>query len=337
MVGVHGRGVRTTVTYGGLLVLLVVAAVASLAVGHGDLADLKLRGVLLELRAARFGAAFLAGAALAMAGVMVQGLFRNPLASPDVLGTGAASALGGRLAILLPRVLGGSAVVAAVPPEMLLPLGCIVGALAGLGVLLLVMRVRDDIVVMLLVGFLLTSIFGSLASFVMSVVQDRWELARAMLIFVLGDVSGVGPRQLGMALPLVLGAGVAAWLWGRSLDLMLSGEEEAASLGVDVVAVRRWIVVWTALLTGAAVSLGGNLGFVGLVVPHVLRSFVGASHRRLLPASALAGGIFVVACDIVSRAIPARADVPLGVITGLVGAPVFLFLLLRMRRQIHNV
>jgi iron complex transport system permease protein len=118
---------------------------------------------------------------------------------------------------------------------------------------------------------------------------------------------------------------------------MLSGEEEAASLGVDVPAVRVWTVVWTSVLTGAAVSIGGNVGFVGLIVPHALRPFVGVEHRKLVPAAALAGGAFVVVCDVVSRALPTRSEVPLGVVTGLLGAPVFLSLLLRVARGEEHV
>ena len=125
----------------------------------------------------------------------------------------------------------------------------------------------------------------------------------------------------------------AAWAWGRELDLFLSGEDEAASLGVDVPRVRRWVVVWAATLTAAAVALGGNVTFVGLVVPHALRPLFGVTHRRLVPAAAFAGGVFVVACDVLARLAPGPAELPLGVVTGLVGAPVFLSLLIRAGRE----
>jgi iron complex transport system permease protein len=118
--------------------------------------------------------------------------------------------------------------------------------------------------------------------------------------------------------------------------LLLSGEDEAASLGVDVHAARRWTVIWSAALTGAAVSLGGNIGFVGLVVPHGLRTLLGAEHRRLIPAAAIGGAAFVVACDVLARAIPARTELPLGVITGLIGAPIFLVLLLKTWRGVGS-
>jgi iron complex transport system permease protein len=217
---------------------------------------------------------------------------------------------------------------------MFLPLGCVAGALAALLLLLLVHRAGDDLVVLLLSGFLLSALFVALGGFVTSLAQERWELARAMIAFALGDVSGAGLRHVALALPLVLCGGIAAFLWARPLDMMLSGEEEAASLGVDVRAVRRWCIVWTAILTAAAVSIGGSIGFVGLVVPHALRPFVGVAHRRLVPAAVLLGGSFLVLCDALSRSVPARTELPLGVITGLIGAPAFLWLLLRTRREV---
>lgn len=322
--------------YAGLIAAALAAGALSLSVGHGDLSDASLRDAFLRLRAQRFGAAFLAGTALAVAGVLVQGLFRNPLASPSVIGTSAGASLGGRVALLATQWALASGVVPWLPPEVLLPAGCILGALGALGALFVVAEVRDDLVVLLLTGFLLSALFISLEGFVTSLAQERWELSRAVLSFALGDVSGVGARQLWLALPLVLiGCGLA-WSWAVPLDLMLTGEDEAKSLGAEVALIRRWVVVWTAILTAAAVSIGGNVGFVGLVVPHALRPIVGLTHRRLIPAAALGGGIFVVCCDVLCRVLPGRSEIPLGVITGLVGAPTFLWLLLKYRRESYS-
>lgn len=320
----------------GLLTLAVVTCALSLAIGHGDLADPSLRDVFLRLRGARMGGAFLAGSALAVAGVLVQGLFRNPLASPSVIGTSAGASLGARIALLGTQWWLLSGRVPWLAPELLLPLGAVLGALGALALLFVVAEVKDDIVVLLLTGFLLSALFVSVEGFVTSLAQERWELSRAVLSFALGDVSGVGPRQLWLALPLVSVGVALAWSWSGPLDLMLSGEEEAASLGADVQVVRRWVVVWTAILTAAAVAIGGNVGFVGLIVPHALRRFVGIQHRRLIPAAALGGGTFVVACDVLSRVLPGRSEVPLGVITGILGAPTFLWLLLKHRRESYS-
>lgn len=319
-----------------LIVLATAVCAASLLVGPGDLADPTLASTFLVLRLARLQAAFLAGAALAVGGVIVQGLFKNPLASPSLLGTTAGADLGGKLCLLVFDLLLGARLTRHVSAEMLLPVGCVVGAVAALLILLVIHRASDDIVFVLLTGFLLTSLFGSLSAFVTTLASARPELARAMIAFGLGDVSGVGLWRSALALPLVLAGVVAAFLWARPLDLMLSGREEAAALGVNVAHVRWASVVWTAVLTAAAVSVGGSVTFVGLIVPHALRPLVGVQHRRLIPASALMGGTFLVACDMLTRSAPFGSEIPLGVVTGLIGAPLFLLLLLRHRRELEH-
>jgi iron complex transport system permease protein len=185
----------------------------------------------------------------------------------------------------------------------------------------------------LLVGVIMSALFASLSAFFISFSQDALGLGRAMVAFSLGGVDGKGVRHLALAAPLILAGGLAAWSWGGSLDLMLSGEEEAASMGVDVAAVRRWTLAWTAVVTAAAVAVGGGVAFVGLVVPHALRPFTGVEHRRLIPAAAIGGAAFLVWCDDLARALPAVGEIPLGVITGLIGAPVFLVLLLKAKRE----
>jgi iron complex transport system permease protein len=319
-----------------LAVTVVCAAALGLLAGHGDLGDAAARAVYLELRGVRILVAGLAGAALAVAGVLMQGLFRNPLASPSVLGTTAGAALGGQLVLMLHGAIAAS-LPAWVAPEMALPVGCLLGAGAALAILLAVIRRTlaqggDTLVIVLLVGFILASALASVAAFVTWLGQERWELGRAMVAFTLGGVDGKGLRHAALAVPLVLGGIVAGWLWGRSLDLLLAGEDEAAALGVDVPAARRWILAWTAILTGAATAIGGGVAFVGLIVPHLLRPFAGVEHRRLIPAAALGGAAFLIACDALCRVTPG-AELPLGVVTGLIGAPVFAWLLIRAGRE----
>jgi iron complex transport system permease protein len=326
--GVHGRLIGT---YAVLVLGLVAVAILALFVGAGDLADANLRSVYLELRATRLAAALLAGAALAVGGVVVQGIFRNPLASPSILGTTAGATFGGQCALLLHGALAGA--LPSVAPEMVLPIGCVVGALASLGLLLLFVRRGADLVTLLLIGFVLTSLLLAAGSFVTSLAQEHHELGRAIVAFTLGGVAGAGWAHVRLAIPLIVIASIASFWWGRSLDLLLSGEEEAATLGVDVTSARRWTIVWVGILTAAAVALGGNIAFVGLVVPHALRPIVGAEHRRLIPASLLAGAAFLGACDLLTRVVPSQTEIPLGVVTGLIGGPLFLFLLLRSRRE----
>ena len=315
-----------------LLVLLLATAAAALLFGHADVADESVRDAVLSLRGYRLCAAMLTGASLAVAGVVVQGLFRNPLASPSILGTTAGAAFGGQAAMMLYQLVLVGVLPTTVLPQMFLPVGCLLGALLALSILLAIARTHGDLVLLLLTGFILSSLFLGLGNFLMSMAQEKWELGRAMVAFVLGGLSGTGADQVWMALPLATFGIVAGFFWGRPLDVLASGEEEAASLGVDVPAVRRWSIVWTATLTGAAVSLGGNVGFVGLIVPHALRAILGVEHRRLIPAAALGGAWFVLLCDVAARTIPARTEVPLGVITGRGGAPLFLTVLLRTWR-----
>jgi iron complex transport system permease protein len=321
-----------------VLAVLCLASLASfglnLLTGASDLFDAALFDTVLSLRVARGLVAYLAGAALSVAGVLAQGLFRNPLASPDVLGTTAGASCVGKLALLLFATPLLEPLTAHVAPELLLPLGCLAGALGALLALLAIARRTPDPVVLLLAGFLLSSLFLSFGSLFTSLAQERWELGRAVVAFALGSVTGAGMRQVAIIAPIVAIGALAAVAWSRPLDLLLSGEDEARVLGLDVRRARRWCIAWTALLTAGAVAVGGNLGFVGLVVPHALRRLIGVSHRALIPAAGLAGGCFVLLCDILARALPARTEVPLGVLTSLVGAPTFLVLVLRARREV---
>lgn len=319
-----------------VMLVLVAGAFVSvglgLSVGSASLSDDSLRDTILRLRASRVVVAFLVGSSLAVGGVVVQGLFNNPLASPSILGTTAGASFGGQLSLLFAQVLFSHEFPAWLDPEMFVPVGCFAGALVALLFLLLAARYYHDNVVLLLTGFLLSALFLSLGSFLTSLAQQTWELGRAVISFALGSLGGSGPRQVAVALPLACFGIGAAFLWARPLDLMLTGEAEARTLGVEVDQVRRWCIAWTGVLTAGAVAVGGNIGFVGLIVPHALRAWVGPGHRTLVPLSAVLGGAFVVLCDTLARGLPARSEVPLGVVTGVIGAPVFLLLLLRSRR-----
>jgi iron complex transport system permease protein len=315
--------------------MLLVAIAAGLVLGHGSLSDPALREAFLGLRGVRMACAGLAGAGLAVAGALMQGLFRNPLASPSVLGTSAGAALGGQVVLLLH-----AHVAASLPlwlsPELALPLGCLVGAGLSLLILLLVvervMRTGGDaMIAVLLTGFLLGSAFAALGALATWLGQSSWEIGRTLVAFTLGGVDGKSLRHVFLALPLIVIGITAALAWSRHLDVLLSGEEEAAALGVDISSARRWILIWTAVLTGAATAIGGGIAFVGLIVPHVLRRWTGVSHQRLIPACAIGGAAFLIACDTLCRSLPG-GELPLGVITGLLGVPLFLGLVLRLYR-----
>lgn len=316
-----------------LAALFFLSLTLGLMVGRGSLTDTELSSTFLTMRAQRVAVAFLAGAALAVAGTIVQGLFRNPLASPSILGTTSGATLGGQAALIAVVLLFAGKPPAWLAPEMLLPFGCIAGAVVSLGILLLTTSLRSSPITLVLTGFVLSSLFSSVGSLLETVALESWELSRALLVFAKGSVSGAGMRQVLLAVVLVFGASLPACLWSRSLDLLLCGEEEALSLGVDVAKVRLWSVIWASLLTAGAVAVGGSVGFVGLIVPHALRPLVGESHRRLIPTSFIAGGSYLVLCDVLCRALPFSGEVPLGVVTGLIGAPVFLWMLARLERE----
>jgi len=324
---------KITLVYAVLAALLLAAVGLALAVGQGHLSDPALRNALLELRATRVAAALLAGVGLAVGGVVVQGVFRNPLVSPSILGTTAGASLGGQLALL---ALAWGSAGSTMPAELVLPLGCLAGAGVSLAILLVFCRERTGNLVLILTGFILSSLFLAVGGFVTSLAQDQWDLSRAVVAFTLGGVGGTSARQVAAAAPLVLVGLLACWAWSGTLDVLISGEDEARTLGVEVGQARRWTVVWVAVLTSAAISVGGNVAFVGLVVPHVLRPLVGVGHRRLIPAAALLGAAFLVGCDVLARVVPSRAELPLGVITGIIGAPVFLFLLARSYREVEH-
>src|SRR5262245_53694414 len=239
---------RTNARLLGTVVVLIFALVAvvtvALLVGPGDLGNPALRGIYLELRATRLIAALLAGGALAVGGVVVQGVFRNPLASPSILGTTAGATFGGQCALLAHQAFFAIGIFDRVAPEMMLPIGCLAGALGSLAVLLLFVRRGADLVALLLTGFVLTSLFLALSSFLVSIAQEQHELGRAIVAFTLGGVSSAGWVHVRLALPLVFIGALASFLWARPLDLLLSGEDEAASLGVDVTVTRRWAIVW---------------------------------------------------------------------------------------------
>ncbi|HVW29748.1 MAG TPA: iron ABC transporter permease [Polyangiaceae bacterium] len=314
-----------------LAVITLLVAAASLVVGKGAITDPGLRSTLLVLRAHRTLVGFLAGAALGVGGLLAQGIFRNPLADPSIIGATAGASFGGTAALTFFNLVMRGRAPGFIAPEMVLPAGCLAGALVPLGVLLVLTRRSRDRLVLLLAGFLLSSLFLSLTAFLVTLAEESWELGRAIVRFSLGNVAASGLRQVLLLAPLAFAGIVAAAFWARPLDVLLSGEEEAESLGVDTQQTRFWCVAWIAVLSAGAVAVGAGVSFVGLVVPHALRPFLGVGHRRLVPAVALGGGAFVVLCDVLTRLVPGQGELPLGVVTGLIGAPVFLSLLLRSR------
>jgi iron complex transport system permease protein len=317
-----------------MLILAVVLAgliVVRLFIGQNAGGDDELQWLFWELRSLRSLAAAVVGAALAVSGVLLQGLFRNPLADPSIIGTSAGATLGGMIMVLLGQL---TAAYIVLPPLLLLPLGCILGGLLSLWCILLVARRCQDTTSVLLAGVVLSMLFASIGAGIGAWAQGYLELSRALQLFALGGIDGKGIEQVLIVLPLFLAAFIAAWWWwAPSLDVLLSGEDEAMSLGVNLSRLRRWIIIWATFAVASAVAIGGSVAFVGLIVPHLLRGCIGPRHRRLLPAAALGGMIFVCACDSLIHLLPTPSPMPLGVVTGLIGAPLFVLLLLRLRQR----
>ena len=326
---------RTLTVFLLLAAALVASAAAAVfvcavAIGPGDVvaalfgSDGTSGVIIRELRLPRVLGAALVGGALAGSGVMLQGLLRNPLADPFVTGTQAGASLGSVFAVAL----GAS--------PLVVPLASFVGAMLAIALVWRLARLggRTTVLTVLLAGVVLTSFAGAVITFVL-VSSDRLSLRlRAVLGWLQGGVSVISWGELAVA-AVVVGAGIAAaLLLAPRIDAYAFGEETAASLGIDLDRTTTAILATTALLTGAAVAIAGLVGFVGLVVPHALRFLLGATHRRLLVASLPAGGAVLVLADLGARTMLAPAELPAGVITGLVGAPFFLALLVRSRHVI---
>lgn len=265
----------------------------------------------------------LVGASLASAGVVLQALLRNPLATPFTLGVSAGASLGAMAVIIF----GVRLTFLGVPAT---PLAAFAGSLVAVGVVYSLARARGRDLstnVLLLAGVTLNSFFSAIILFV-QYLADFTESFQAIR-WVMGnlDVSSYDP--LLSALPMVGLAFVAFATLPRSLNLLALGPDHAATRGVNVLAAQRLAFVSASLATGAAVSVGGPIGFIGIIVPHMVRLLVGADHRVVLPASAMLGAAFLVACDVGARTVMSPVELPVGVITALLGGPFFLWLLIR--------
>jgi iron complex transport system permease protein len=284
--------------------------------------------IFFSIRLPRVAGAALVGAALATAGVLFQGLLRNPLADPYALGVSGGAALGGAVGFLLSvsfTFVGFSTV----------PVLAFVGALVAMSLVYGLARSggRAPIVTLLLAGFAVSAMMGYAVSFLL-ILNDRLQLNLPRVYgWLLGGISVTQWSQLAAAVSMVGAAMLGGWLLRHSLDALSLGEESAQQLGIAVESDKRLVILLGSVLTGAAVALGGLIGFVGLFAPHVTRILVGPRHGVLLPAAALTGAAFLVLADLLARAILAPTEIPVGILTAFVGGPFFLWLLRRERRE----
>jgi iron complex transport system permease protein len=316
---------RSTLLFGALLVL---AMAASLAFGEVRLTPAQLwdalRGVgdptyvtiLRDFRLPRTLVGAAVGAALSASGVVMQAFFRNALASPGLLGVSSGAALGAVSVLALG--LGGVSL-------LVLPLASIAFAFGATGLVVLLARRGASTERLLLSGVALNALLGAGTSFLLTMSAGHFELSGQILFWLMGGLESRTFEHVLVGLPAILVCCVLLLRLARPLDLLSLGEESAQSLGVDVRRLRRSLIVLSTVLTGLATAVAGMVGFVGLVVPHLLRLSGGPGHRRLLPDSMLAGASFLLACDLATRTLP--GGLRLGVLTALVGGPVFLWML----------
>ena len=332
---------RLRLVFATLGALVLAAGVLSIAVGAHAIpvgrvveillspgaAPLERDAVIVQaIRLPRTAATLLVGATLAVAGVLMQGLFRNPLADPGLLGVSSGAALAAAVVIVL-----GDRLFATALPAEVLPLAAFVGA--GAATLLLAgagrRGGRTDIAVILLAGLAFAALANAALGLLIFVADDRQ--LRDITFWTLGSFGGIGWRRILAATPFLAAPILLAPWFARGFDALAFGEAEARHMGVPVEQLKRGAIAAIAVGVGAAVALCGVVGFVGVVVPHAMRLVIGPSHRALLIASALAGAGLTTAADLAARTLVAPAELPIGILTAIVGAPVFLHLVLRRR------
>lgn len=327
------------VLYAGLLVLPFLLLVFALMVGlYGISADRVLRALLspvfpdlaqgltqteltlvLRIRLPRVLAAALIGASLASTGAAFQGIFRNPLVDSNLLGVTSGAGFGAALALLL----GGTTLVV---QGVAFGFGLLAVSLAYLGSRL---YNTAPMIVLTLMGILIGSFFGSLTS-LMKYVADPLNTLPAITFWLLGGLTGVTWASIPALAVLTVAGSLALWLLRWRLNVLSLGDVEAAALGIHPQRLKLIIIVWATLMTASAVAVGGVIGWIGLVIPHAGRILVGPDHQRLIPASLALGASFLIGIDTISRTL-LSTEVPLGILTGLVGVPILLVLLRRNR------
>ncbi len=284
------------------------------------------RAIIWHIRIPRALTGALVGASLALSGAMLQGLFRNPMAGPGVIGVSAGAALGATTALALGW---GATSIWSVP---FMAFG---GALLSVFLVSLAATYKGHtpIGTLILCGMAMNSIASALMMLTLSYSVDDFEIGRQILFWLMGGLTNRTWEHVFLVAPFFVASAFAAPFFGRELNLMMAGEESAMALGVDTARVKRQILLIAAAAAGASVSVAGVVGFVGLVVPHIVRMLTGADHRRLLPTSMVAGAVFVMGIDFIARVLSSAEEIRLGILSSSVGGPFFLYLIIKNRRR----
>ncbi|MDO9526572.1 MAG: iron ABC transporter permease [Gemmobacter sp.] len=320
----------------GLWLLVAVLFAASLLIGPAGLGLMDslsalLRGegeavtlVMREIRLPRALLGVMVGAALGLSGAAMQGFLRNPLAEPGLIGVSPSAALGAVIALQ-------TGVAASF--TLALPLAALAGAGVAVALVLALAGPRGAALTLILAGIAISALAGALMSLVLNLSPNPFA-AMEIVFWMMGSLADRSMVHVWLAAPFMAAGAVILLRLGRALDALTLGEDAAAALGINLDRLRLGMTFGVAALVGAATAVAGAVGFVGLVVPHLLRPLVGARPSRLLPASALGGAAVILAADIATRLIAPDRDLKLGVLTALVGAPFFLHLIWRMRKDL---
>ncbi len=273
--------------------------------------------IILNIRLPRVILAGTVGVALAVAGATYQGLFRNPLADPYLIGVAQGAALGAAIGFLVPTVIPGGGQI---------PVFAAVGALLTVLLVYGLAKVGQSVPVttLILAGVAVGSLFMAMVSYLITISGDK---IHSIVFWMMGSFSMSQWNEVKIAVPIIIIGALVIFLFARSLNIIQLGEDQAKQLGVDVEKQKIMLLSAATLITAAAVSFVGIIGFVGIIIPHAVRLIWGADYRFLLPLSALIGAIFMIVADIVSRTLMAPTEIPIGIITAICGAPFFLYLL----------
>ena len=280
--------------------------------------------IILHIRLPRILAALLVGSALALGGVAMQGLFRNPMASPDILGVSTGGSLGAVIAV-------NTGLFAL--NVFFLPLLAIAGALLASGLIYLISsyKGRTSLLFVVLAGLAISSLFNGLVSAIL-LFSQQYEVSQ-FIFWTMGGLEGRMWKHVLLPLPVLLPGMAVLFLFTRELNIFALGEESALSLGMHVERTKRIILAITAVITGMAISISGPVGFVGLLIPHLFRMLIGPDHRLLLPVSAIGGALFLLTSDLIGRVLIPPFEIRVGIITAVLGSPYFLYLIIRFQRK----
>jgi iron complex transport system permease protein len=291
---------------------------------NGTINDVE-AAIVWDGRLPRFLVALLVGFSLGGAGTIMQGIFKNPMASPGVMGIDSGAALGAVLAIYL-GLASGSLIA--------LPCAAIIFSILTLVMVFAIAtsRGRTSISTLLLAGIALNLVLGALTSFIITLSTREFDVGRVIVNWLMGDLNNRSWEHVTIAIPTTILALLGTLYFARDLNLLMLGEETAANLGVNIKRSRNWLLLFSSIETGGAIAVSGVIGFVGLVAPHIMRSLVGPDNRKLILFSGLLAAVFIIYADLFVRLIIA-VDLKVGIVTSMLGGPFFLYLIVKHRKQ----